>query len=56
MLLGCIVWMLVHMIMLGSAEENLANLWKEILDEYEKQGIPLSKRFGGLRMTMFSLA
>jgi hypothetical protein len=39
-----------------SPEENLKNMWKEAVAEYDKQGVPLGKRFGGLRMTMFSTA
>ncbi len=48
--------LLVHEIMPDSPEENLKNMWKEAVAEYDKQGVPLRKRFGGLRMTMFSTA
>jgi hypothetical protein len=54
--LGSTVCLLVHHIMPDSPEKNLANLWQEVIAEYDSQGIPLRKRFGGLRMTMFSTA
>lgn len=51
---GSTMSLLVHEVLPDDPAQNLANLWKEILVEYDVQNIPLKKRFGSLRMSMFS--
>jgi hypothetical protein len=54
--IGSIIAYLVHMVMLGSPADNLATLWAAIKVEYGVLGIEKSRRYGDLKMTMFSKA
>ena len=55
-LYGSCMSILVHVILPNDASLNLAQLWKDIQELYDALQIPLRKRFGNMRMSMFSKA
>ena len=50
-LLGSVLYVLVHFVLPGTVEENLAAVWRDIEDGYEK--LSSENRFGHMRQTMF---
>ena len=55
-LYGSCLSILVHIVLPNDAAQNLDALWKQIVQTYDDLGIPLRKRFGQMRMSMFSKA
>jgi hypothetical protein len=51
-LLGSTLYVLVHYVLLGSVEENLAEIWRDIEMFYDELGS--ENRYGHMRQTMFS--
>ncbi len=50
-LLGSTLYVLVHFVLTGTLEENLAVVWRDIESCYEKLGT--ENRYGHMRQTMF---
>ena len=48
--------MLVHVVMTGSPEENLATVWTTARQLYNHFNIAHNNRFGTLKMTMFKVS
>lgn len=56
-LLGSVLHYLVHKLLpkdLGDAESRLNFLWQEIMEEYDRQGTPADKRYGSIKLSMFT--
>ena len=51
-LLGSTLYVLVHYILPGSVEENLAVVWRDIEDGYDE--LDSENRYGHMRQTMFT--
>jgi len=51
---GSTISILVHTVLPEEPPQNLSYLWNEITNTYEELGISGDKRFGSLRMNMFS--
>lgn len=51
-LLGSVLWLLVHHILPGTVDENLEQLWEDIEQIYEYMGTQC--RYGHMRRTMFT--
>ena len=54
--IGSTMSLLVHVVMTDPPEQNLMVLWKDAEATYDELGIPKTKRFGSMRMSMFSQA
>jgi hypothetical protein len=54
--LGSVMSFLVHVHMTFAPDANLKALWIEINVAYDELDIPAGKRFGSMRMSMFSKA
>ena len=50
-LLGSVLWVLIHHILPGTVEENLAEVWDDIQEAYED--LDTENRYGHMRQTMF---
>ena len=50
-LLGSTLYVLVHYVLVGTVEENLTELWRDIEHEYHVLGT--ENRYGHMRQTMF---
>ena len=51
LLLGSTLYVLVHDVLIGDVEENLATVWRDIESAYEELGS--ENRYGHMRQTMF---
>ena len=51
-LLGSTLYVLIHFVLLGEVEDNLAQVWDDIQEEYELLGS--ENRYGEMRRTMFT--
>jgi hypothetical protein len=50
-LLGSTLYVLVHYILTGTVEENVAHVWGDIVQIYEEEDV--ENRYGHMRQTMF---
>ena len=51
-LLGSVLWLVVHTIMPDAVEINLGRLWADIEEVYQELGT--ENRYGQMKMTMFT--
>ena len=54
MLYGSVLWLLVHIIMMGTPETNLRIVWGLVKEGYDYFNVPWPDRMGTLKMTMFT--
>ena len=53
MLFGSVLYLLVHLMLHGTPEENLKEIWKLIERQYVARKVPLDRRYSTLKLTMF---